>query len=144
MSENPVAFPRSAEELFEPDSGRPDGTEKFVNKPQNAADLKSLKKKAIDEVAARLKEENDLRAVLGTQEGVRFVARLVLACGWNMPHFNPSNSVMSEIAGRRAIAWQLENWISDVDLSLWFAVRQELEASRPKPQTSEKSGRRSS
>lgn len=131
--------PRDAEELFNPETSRPDGTEIFLDKPVNASDVPALKQKALNDKQRALKEENDLRAVLATPEGVRFVARLITACGWNTPHFHTSNSVMCEVAGRRSIAWQVEQWISDTELSLWFAVRRELETVRPKPKTSERS-----
>jgi hypothetical protein len=130
---------QTAEELFDPDARRPDGTEAFLDAPQNASDSKALKAKAISDKSKALKEENDIRAVLSTPAGIRFISRLIGACGWNVPHFSQNNSVMCEIAGRRSIAWQLEQWISDTDLSLWFAVRRELELTRVKPKTSERS-----
>ena len=132
--------PRSAEELTaDPqEEGKPDSTAAFLDKPQNAADAPALRERAISDKSKALKLENDVRAVLATPAGVRFVARLVEVCGWSTPYFHPSNSVMCEIAGRRSIAYQLEQWISDVDLNLWFAVRKELEQIRPKPKTSEK------
>lgn len=130
--------PRTAEELFDPNAQRPDGTEAFLDKPQNAADAPALKDKALKDKSRALKLENDIREVLAMPGGVRFVARVIEACGWNTPYFAPSNSVMCEVAGRRSIAYQLEQWICDADLKLWFAVRTELESIRPKPKTSEK------
>lgn len=132
MSESP----QTAEELFDPDARKPDGTEVFLDQPVNASDPKQLKARAISDKAKELKEENDIRAVLSTPSGIRFVSRLVNACGWNMPYYMPHNGAMCEVAGRRSIAWQLEQWISDTDLSLWFAVRRELELGRVKPKTS--------
>jgi hypothetical protein len=136
--------PRNANELFEgPDAEKADGTEQFLDKPHNTADPRSLKRKQLSDKQKELSEENDLRAVLSTPEGVRLIARIIGGpCGWNLPHFHTSNSIMCEIAGRRSIGYQLENWISDVDLQLWFAVRQELEKQRPKPKTSQHPSRR--
>lgn len=134
MSESP----QTAEELFDPDARKPDGTEAFLDQPVNASDPKQLKAKALDDKSRALKEENDILAVLGTDAGVRFVARLILACGWNAPYYMPNNSAMCEIAGRRSIAWQLEQWVKDTGLPLWFAVEQELEQTRVKPKTSER------
>ena len=99
------------------------------------ADVRSLERKATANTIAEITDENDICEVLAIASGagVRFMSRLIEACGWNTPHFNPSNSVMSEIAGRRSIAWQLEGWISDADVELWVAVRRNLELKRQKP-----------
>ncbi|MDB6107847.1 MAG: hypothetical protein JWO52_7846 [Gammaproteobacteria bacterium] len=126
--------PRNADEL-DPDA-KPDRSESFLDKPQNVSDAPALKEKAISDKVRWLRDENDLRAVLLMPEGVRVIAQIIERCGWNTPYFHPNNSHMSEIAGRRSIAWQLEQAISDVDLELWFAVRRELETLRPKPVTS--------
>ena len=131
--------PRSAEDLYdEPSDGKPDKSASFLDAPINASNPAQLKAKAISDTARALKEENDIREVLSTAAGVRFVSRLIGACGWNMPYFHPNNSMMSEAAGRRSIGWQLEQWISDTDLSFWFAVRRELENVRVKPKTSQR------
>lgn len=127
MSEDPVGPASSAEELFDPE--KPD-EKQISDRPIRSGDAKQLRKKAITDKQVGLQEENDLRAILGTPEGVRFVTRLLGACGWNLPHFHPDPGFMAEIAGRRSIALQLENWISDADLGLWFAVRSELETKR--------------
>lgn len=130
---------RTAEELFEgPDEKPKDGTEAFLDEPARTSDAPALKKAALKRKSAELQEESDILEVLSTPAAIRLMARIITACGWNMPYFNPNNSVMSEVAGRRSIAWQLEQWISDADLSLWFAVRTELEKVRPKPKTSER------
>lgn len=136
MTEDVVGPARTAEELFDPEK-TPDP--KFLDKPQQSANPKALREKAVSDKARELQDENDLRAVLTTAEGVRFVARLIAGpCGWNQPYYQPNNSSMCEVAGRRSIAFQLEQWISNTDLELWFSVRRELEKSRPKPETSKK------
>lgn len=131
-----MSSPRNADEL-DPDAKVPD--ESFLDKPQNVSDVPALKEKAISDKVKVLRDENDLRAVLSTAEGVRVVARVIERCGWNGPYFRPNNSEMCEVAGRRSIAWQLEQAISDVDLELWIAVRRELETNRPKPEALERS-----
>lgn len=134
-----MTTPRDATELFDPDARKPDGTEAFLDKPTKTNDPKALKDKQVSDKVKAFNEENDLRAVLSIDAGVRFVARLIGGpCGWNLPYFHSSNSVMCEIAGRRSIAYQLENWICDIDVSFWEAIRRELEKQRPKPKTSEK------
>lgn len=134
------AIPRSAEELFDPDAQQSDGTERIVDGPVRTADVRALKRKELSDKVAEFTDETDLREVLALPSGagIRLLARIIgEPCGWNQPYFHPSNSVMSEIAGRRSIAYQLEQWISDADLELWFAVRRELERKRPKPKTSQ-------
>lgn len=142
MTERPeegVGAAGSAEELFDPEGSR-QAPPLGLDKPQRAGDAAALRRKAVEDKQTELSQENDLRAVLATPEGVRLLARIIGGpCGWNLPHWHASNSVMCEIAGRRSIAYQLEQWISDVDLERWFAVRRELEKLRPKPQ--KKSGR---
>lgn len=129
-----VGTPRNAEELFEPDEGKPHAEDRLIVPPQKTNDPKALRAKAVTDRERALQEENDLRAVLSTAAGVRLMARVIAGpCGWNSPYFNPSNSVMCEIAGRRSIGYQLEQWISDADLKLWFAVRTEMEKVRAKP-----------
>lgn len=129
---------KTAEDLYLDPQAEPEKVPVFLDQPVNASDPTQLKAKALTDKSRSLKDENDIRAVLATPAGVRFLARLIGACGWNAPYFSPNNSTMCEIAGRRSIAWQLEQWISDTDLGLWFKVRSELELSRPKPKTSEK------
>lgn len=129
---------RTADDLDRDPQAEPEKPLPFLDQPVNASDAKQLKAKSISEKARALKEENDIREVLSSPAGVRVLARLITVCGWNMPYFHPNNSTMSEVAGRRSIAWQLEQWVSDVDLNLWFAVRRELETSRPKPKTSDR------
>jgi hypothetical protein len=141
MAEESVGPARSAEDLFNPEGAKQKAPD-FLDRPQRANDPAALKEKALTDKQRELQSENDLRAVLSTDEGVRMVARIIGGpCGWNLPYFHASNSVMCEVAGRRSIARQLEEWISNCDLQLWFAVRTELERERPKPKTSEKKGR---
>lgn len=138
MAEEPAGSPSSTEELLDPDARKSDSVDQILDKPIPTNDPKALKKKGLSDKARDLEQEADLRTVLATVQGVRFMARLIEACGWNQPYFHPSNSFMCEIAGRRSIAYQLEQWISDADLALWIRVRSELEKSRPKPKSSEK------
>lgn len=126
-----VDRPRNAEELFDPER-EPDP--KVVDRPQRTNDPIALRDKAVSDKAKELEEENDLREVLSSAPGRRVLARVIASCGWNTPYYHPSNSQMCEIAGRRSIAWQIEQWISNADLKLWFAVREELEKARPKPE----------
>lgn len=131
---------RDADELFEgPDKPKPDGTEKFLDKRQSNSDPKRLKEKAVSAKARDLQDENDLKAILSSEAGVRFMVKLFNRCGIDQPAFHPSNSMMCEIAGRRQIANDLREWIKNCGLEYWFAVEREFETRRPKPQTSERS-----
>ena len=130
-----VDRPRNAEELFDPER---EPAPAVVDRPQRTNDPIALRDQAISDKAKELEQEKDLREVLASTAGRKLLARIILACGWNEPYFHPSNSVMCEISGRRSIAYQIERWASDADLKLWFAVREELEKSRPKPEKKQK------
>jgi hypothetical protein len=133
VAEDPVGPPRTAEDLFDPEKPKDPS---FLEVPQKSADPKALREKAVSDKKKEISDRNDLLAVLSLPEGVRFLARLIGGpCGWNLPYFHGSNSVMCEVAGRRSIGFQLEQWIADVDLAHWFAVRTELEKNR-KPKSS--------
>lgn len=137
-------LPRTAEELFDPDSVHPDSLDTLLDH-SNAADASRLKRKAAADKAQEFTDEADLREILTLPSGAgaRFLARLLEHCNWNQEHFHPSNSVMCYASGRRSICRDLENWVSDADLELWLAVRKQLELKRPKPKTSERASGRS-
>jgi hypothetical protein len=129
----------SAYDLTDPGAKKPDGFEGVIDAPQRTNDPRALRRKQVSDKNKALQDENDLRAILSTPEGLRFVARIIgTMCGWNSPYFHPSNSVMCEIAGRRSIGFQLEQIISDADLELWLNVRRLLEQYRAKPQKDSK------
>lgn len=135
---------RNADELFrdpqEPEEKLPD----FIDAPQKTNDPKALAKKAIDDKAKELEMEGDLRAVLSTLQGRRFVARMLTeVCYINEDVFNPNNSVMSHTAGRRQVGITVKNWIRAADFELWVAVDREIEHLRWKPKTSERARQRS-
>lgn len=130
-------IPRTAEELFNPESVETDNLDTLLDR-SNAADAPRLKRKAAADKTKELDDEADLREVLSIPGGVRFLARLLEHCHWGQEHFHPSNSVMCYAAGRRSLCRDLENWISDADLELWLRVRRQLELKRPKPKTSQK------
>jgi hypothetical protein len=111
----------------------------FLDPIVKSNDPKALKKKATDDKAKSLRQENDVRDLLGTQAGIRFIARLLgEICYIDEPAFNPNNSLMSNIAGRRQVGQQVKTLIRDVDFELWVKVDRELETARPKPKTSQK------
>jgi hypothetical protein len=129
-----MSSPKDAEELFDPDAGSQQPEDRVLAPPPKTNDPKALRQKALSDKQRDLQDENDLKAVLATPFGIRLLARIIGGpCGWNAPYYHPSNSQMCEIAGRRSIGFQLEQWICDADLKLWFAVRTELEKLRAKP-----------
>jgi hypothetical protein len=123
---------RSAEDL-QRDPQAKDEPDSLVPAARKTNDPKALKKQALDDKAKALAEEVDLRSVLATMAGVRFVARIMGICGVDEPYFHPSNSWMCEIAGRRSIGGQIKNWIRDCDFELWPLVDREIEKLRAKP-----------
>jgi hypothetical protein len=135
MPPETVGPPSNADELFDPEK---EPAPQFLDRPQRANDPKALQEKALKDKSRDLQDENDLRAVLATREGIRFVVRLLLACGIDQPVFQANNSLMCEVAGRRSIANQLRDWVKNVGLKEWFAVEEEFENYRPKPKTSER------
>lgn len=109
----------------------------FLDPIVKSNDPKALKKKAIDDKSKALKQENDLREILSTQAGVRFVARVLGdLCYIDVTPFHTNTTTMANIAGRRQIGLELKTLIRDVDFDLWVKVDRELEAARPKPKTS--------
>ncbi len=111
----------------------------FLDPVVKANDPKALRKKGVDDKGKALKAEADLREVLATQAGVRFVARILAdLCYLDAPAFHPNNSTMCNIAGRRQIGQEIKTLIRDADFDLWVSVDRELETRRPKPKTAER------
>lgn len=130
-------FPRSAEELFDPEANTPDPDDAITGRGRvRTTDRQALARKAVSDVIGDITDENDVREVLSLPSGagVRFLARLLEHCNWSAEYFHPSNSVMSYAAGRRSICRDMENWVSDADLELWIAVRRVLEVKRQRIQ----------
>ena len=106
----------------------------MIAKPIKTNDPKALKAKAIDDKAKELKQQNDIRAILSTEAGVRFVARILgEICFIDAPAFHPQQSTMCNIAGRRQVGQQLKEIIRDSEWALWVKVDWELEQMRSKP-----------
>ena len=111
----------------------------FLDPVVKSNDPKSLKKKAIDDKSKSLKQENDLREILATQAGVRFIARVLgEICYIDATPFHTNTTMMANIAGRRQVAQTIKELIRDADFDLWVKVDRELESHRPKPESSKK------
>lgn len=124
---------RSADDLTRDPQDEPEKVPPFLEQPRKTNDPKALKKQATDDKAKQLRQENDLRAILATEAGVRFMARLLgEICFIDAPAFHPNSSTMSNIAGRRQIGQVVKELIRDCDFDLWVKVDRELEALRPK------------
>lgn len=134
-------YPRDADELSDPDAHKEDETAAFLDRPQKNSDPRALQTKRVSDKSRDLKEEGDLIEVLNTEGGVRFIVRLMVRCGVDLPVFHPSNSVMCEVAGRRQVANDVRDWIKNCGLEYWFRVEQEFEENRAKPKTSERRSR---
>lgn len=106
----------------------------FLERSRKTNDAKELKKQGIDDKAKQIKEQNDIRSILATEAGVRFVARLLgEICYIDASAFHPNNSTMCNIAGRRQVGQVVKDLVRDVDFDLWVKVDREIETMRPKP-----------
>jgi hypothetical protein len=125
---------RSADDLTRDPQEEPERLPAFLKEPPKTNDPKELKRKATDDKARAIKQENDVRELLATQAGIRFMARLLgEICFIDASAFHQNNSVMSNIAGRRQVGQQIKEIIRDADFDLWVKVDRELETIRPKP-----------
>jgi hypothetical protein len=125
---------RSADDLTRDPQDEDEKLPAFLDKPAKSNDPKELKRKAIDDKGKALKQEGDLRAILSTDSGVRFIARLLGEfCYIDTSAFHPNNSTMCNIAGRRQVGQLVKDAIRDTDFDLWVKVDRELETMRPKP-----------
>jgi hypothetical protein len=129
-----VADLRSADDLTRDPQAPDEELPIFLDRPPKTNDPKELKRKATDDKAKALKQESDLREVLATAAGVRFVAKILNDfCVLDAPAFHPNNSTMCNIAGRRQVGQQIKELIRDCDFDLWVKVDREIEAARAKP-----------
>lgn len=128
-----MSVPRDAQDLtVDLQDKRPDEPQ-FLDAPVKNNDPVAQRKKAIDDKARALREENDLREVLSSQAGVRFVAKVLTEyCAIDEFAFHPNNSTMCNIAGRRQVAQQIKSLIRDADFELWVQVDREIESRRPR------------
>lgn len=139
-----MSTPRNAEDLArDPDEiGKPDPTDAFLDVPASTTDPRALRQKGISDKITELKLENALRAIIVSPGGAMFLAHVIFRiCGSDSPYFHTSNSIMSEVAGRRSVGWQLQSMIRDIDYELWVTVDREIEKLRPKPKTQAQKGR---
>ena len=124
---------RSADDLNRDPQDEPEKPLPFLERPQKTNDPKALKQKAVDDKAKAIRQENDIRAILGTEAGIRFMARLLgEICFIDASAFHPTSSVMSNIAGRRQVGQQVKEIIREADFELWIRVDREIEQARPK------------
>lgn len=127
---------RSADDLNRDPQEPEEKLPAFLDETRSTNDPKKLKKQATDDKAKRIRQENDVRAILATEAGVRFMARLLgEICFIDAPAFHPNNGTMCNIAGRRQVGQAVKDLIRDCDFELWVKVDRELEAGRPKPKT---------
>lgn len=125
---------RSADDLTKDPQEEVEKPLSFLERPQKTNDPKALKQKGIDDKAKQLKEQNDIRAILTTEPGVRFMARLLgEICFIDASAFHSNNSTMCNIAGRRQVGQSVKELIRDCDFELWVKVDREIEAMRPRP-----------
>lgn len=125
---------RSADDLYRDPQEEPAPVPAFLKEPPKTNDPKQLRIKATDDKAREIKQQNDIRAILATEAGVRFIARLLgEICYIDQPVFHPNNSTMCNVAGRRQVGQTVKDLIRDTDFNLWVKVDRELEERRAKP-----------
>ncbi len=125
---------RSADDLTRDPQDEPEKLPPYLDKPVKTNDPKALKAKATDDKAKEIREQNDIRAILSTEAGVRFMGRILGEfCYIDESVFNPNNAIMSNIAGRRQVGQQIKFAIRDTDFDLWIKVDHQLEERRAKP-----------
>ncbi len=129
---------RSADDLYR-DPLDKDELPPFLDPVTKTNDPKRLREKALSDKQKELKQEADLREVLSTEGGVRFVARILTEfCVIDAPAFHPNNSTMCNIAGRRQVGQQIKELIRNAEFDLWVKVDRQIERERPKPKSSER------
>lgn len=115
--------------------------EELFEEPDSSSDPERLKEKELSELQARLQQEADLRAVLATPEGRRFLVRIFDICGYNEEYLQPNHGLMAATAGRRQISRQVCDWIREVipdGFSLWQLFDAEWQAYRYPPPVKKK------
>jgi hypothetical protein len=128
-----VSETRSADDLYKDPQDAPEVLPAFLKEPPKTNDPKQLRIKATDDKARELKQQNDIRSILTTESGIRFMARLLCdICYIDQSAFHPNNSTMCNIAGRRQVGQQIKELIRDCDFELWVKVDRVLEEMRPK------------
>jgi hypothetical protein len=68
---------------------------------------------------------DDLRAVLATLAGRRYLFRLVERCGVFSPVFNPNGSTMTHAEGRRSVGIDLMHDFQRADPGAWVGAYQD-------------------
>ena len=129
---------RSADDLTRDPQAEPERDPPFLDIPAKTNDPKAHSKPKRSRTRQVYRAESDLREVLSTMAGIRFVSRILSEiCCIDAPAFHPSNSVMSNIAGRRQVGQQIKELIREADFDLWVRVDREIEALKPrKPRSS--------
>jgi hypothetical protein len=73
----------------------------------------------------RAQAKNDLKFILGTPQGQRFIARLLDRCGVDRPVFNANGSQMNHAEGRRSIGIEINDEARDVSLEWWLKMQRD-------------------
>lgn len=128
---------RSADDLTKDPQAEEEKLPAYLDRPVKTNDPKALKAKATDDKAKQIRQENDVRAILGTEAGIRFMARLLgEICHIDDSEFHPTSSIKDNIIGRRQVGHLVKDLIRDADWALWTKVDFALNEMRPKPKRS--------
>lgn len=119
--------------------------EDLTDEPVNAGNRAQLNKKAERDLAHLLEQENDLRAILATEQGRRLLVRVFDICGMDEEYLQPNHSIMSATAGRRQVARQIRDWIRTIrpdGFALWSKLDEAWQAYRyPMPASQQRAAR---
>jgi hypothetical protein len=94
----------------------------------NAADAAQVRHSGNAEADQRALEDNDLRALLGSQSGRRFIWRLLGQVGTYRSPFSPDALVMARDAGRQAVGQWLLGECGRVDGEAMLVMSREAAA----------------
>src|SRR5688500_5798446 len=81
----------------------------------NASDHKQVKERERKVKRTHAQAVMDLKAVVGTPEGRRFLWRFMAECGVEKSTFNPNAALAAHASGMRDAGQMLKAWIIEAD-----------------------------
>lgn len=91
----------------------------------NAGDETQVKGRKRKAELARENELNDLRAVMGTEAGRRFIWRLLGITGIHRTSFNTNALTMAKDEGQRNVGLTIEAEVLEADTKAYLTMQQE-------------------
>lgn len=97
----------------------------MADETYNAADPRQVKDRERRLKQDRKQELADLRAILETAEGRRFLWRLLKHCGLYRTPFNPNAAIAAHNAGLQGAAYYLLSEICEASSPMWLQMQSE-------------------